>query len=93
VWNTHGNHTINVGYNTMNLDITVPKKSTLKIKLVEINSKTLTTSLQQLRWNQSIYFLKGFPNKIKPRVWPIPEIELLKTGFWAYSPSKIMQSQ
>lgn len=69
---------INVGYHTMNLDITVPQEINTKDKnAVEINSKNLNDQFAAIKGEINLYFLKGFPNKIKPRVWPIPEIEAI----------------
>ncbi|SEA85729.1 Alpha-2-macroglobulin family protein [Flavobacterium gillisiae] len=70
--------TINVGYHTMNLDITIPKEINTKDKnAVEINSKNLNEQFAAIKGEVNLYFLKSFPNKIKPRVWPIPEIEAI----------------
>jgi hypothetical protein len=70
--------TINVGYHTMNLDITIPQEINTKDKnAVEINSKNLNEQFAAIKGEVNLYFLKGFPNKIKPRVWPIPEIEAI----------------
>jgi hypothetical protein len=71
-------HTINLGYHTINLIVTVPKEINTEDKnTLELSSKNLNDQFAAIKGQINLYFLKSFPNKIKSRVWPIPEIDAI----------------
>lgn len=74
---THSStNTINIGYHTVDLKINVPKEINTKDKnTLEISSKNLNDQFVAVKGEINLYYIKEFPNKIKPRTWPIPEIE------------------
>ncbi|UQD56047.1 MG2 domain-containing protein [Flavobacterium sp. K5-23] len=76
---THSStNTINVGYHTINLKINAPKEINTKDKnALEISTKNLNGQFVAVKGEINLYFIRAFPNKIKPRTWPIPEIETI----------------
>jgi uncharacterized protein YfaS (alpha-2-macroglobulin family) len=77
---THSStNTINVGYHTINLKINAPKEINTKDKnTLEISSKNLNDQFVAVKGEINLYYIKEFPNKIKSRTWPIPEIESIE---------------
>ncbi|MEC5165114.1 uncharacterized protein YfaS (alpha-2-macroglobulin family) [Flavobacterium sp. PL11] len=75
--------TINVGYHAIAMSIKVPSEINAEDKnVLELGAKNLNDQVVTVDGELKMYFLKGFPNKIKPRTWPIPEIEgISRTNF------------
>ncbi|TDD75868.1 alpha-2-macroglobulin family protein [Flavobacterium caseinilyticum] len=70
--------TVRIGYHSLTLSATIPNRIETKNKNeIQFNSTNLNGEFLAIKGEIKVYYVSPFSNKLKPRVFPKPEIETI----------------